>query len=82
MNRRSEAEKAKRAANLFEGKYQMEVLVAYDYRVVQLSEYHFRINNRLDVWPSSKKWWDNKTMRKGEYENLEKFVKKFLPLPN
>lgn len=77
----SKAEKAQRALNLFQGEMELEELVAFDYRVVQYSEYHFRINNRLDVWPSSKKWYDQKTLRKGEYENLSKFVKEFIPLP-
>jgi hypothetical protein len=50
-------------------------LVAYDHEILQLDEgYHFRINGRLDVWPSTKKWYDIKSHAKGEYENLFTFV--------
>lgn len=72
--------KAFKLQNLADGKAALERLVAWDYMVVQLSEYHFRINNRLDVWPSTRKWWDVKTQRKGEYDELESFVKKFIPI--
>lgn len=80
MKRYSAAEKLRRAENLSKGKYDLEVLVSYDYKVEQFSEYHFRINNRLDVWPTSKKYYDQRTMRKGEYDGLEKFVRQFLPM--
>lgn len=69
--------KLTKIANLNAGKEALEVLVAHDYEVYQLSEYHFRINRRLDIWPSSKKWYDLKTTAKGQYEDLEKFVKLF-----
>lgn len=74
----TKAEKEQRALNLFQGEQDLEVLVAFDYKVVQFSEYHFRVNDRLDLWPTSKKWWDSKTMRKGEYDDLVQFVKGFL----
>lgn len=74
--------KLTKIANLNASKEALEVLVAHDYEVYQLSEYHFRINRRLDIWPSSKKWYDLKTMAKGQYEDLEKFVKHFLPYGN
>lgn len=66
--------------NLEKGKEALEILVSWDYAVEQFSEYHFRINSRLDVWPTSKKWYDRKTGRKGEYEELESFVKRYLPI--
>lgn len=71
--------KLAKIANLSAGKDALEILVAYDYDVYQLTEYHFRVNRRLDIWPSSKKWYDLKTMMKGTYDDLEKFVKEFLP---
>jgi len=74
----SEAEKAWKRRNLAKGESALESLVAWDYRVVQFSEYHFRVNERLDVWPSSKKWFDTKTGRKGDYEELVSFVKGYL----
>jgi len=75
----TKAEKAQRALNLSQGEFALERLVAFDYRVSQFSEYHFRVNERLDIWPTSKKYYDQKTMRKGEYDDLEDFVKEFLP---
>ena len=38
------------------------------------SEIHFRINGRLDVWPSTKRFYDTKSHEKGSYDNLERFV--------
>lgn len=70
--------KLTKISNLSAGKEALEILVAYDFEVYQLSDYHFRINNRLDIWPSSKKWYDLKTGMKGEYGDLEKFTKSFL----
>lgn len=71
--------KGKRAQNLKEGESKLEELVAFDYRVVQFSPYHFRVNERLDIWPPRKRWYDHRTHRKGEYTDLVKFVKEFLP---
>lgn len=63
--------------NLSEGEKMLEILVAEDFQVVQFSEYHFRIEGRLDIWPSTRKWYDKKTMRKGSYGNLIPFIRKF-----
>lgn len=68
----------KRAKNLEGGKEALEILVAQDFEVVQLSDYHFRINGRLDVWPSSKKAYDIKSHIKKSYNDLEQFVKQHL----
>lgn len=72
--------KAAKRKNWEEGTEALENLVSYDYEVHSFSDIHFRINRRLDVWPSTKRWYDHKSMRKGEYQNLEAFVKSFLPL--
>lgn len=66
--------------NLTAGEVALENLVSWDYTVKQFSDIHFRINNRLDVWPTTKKYYDHKTFRKGYYEELESFVRKFLPI--
>ena len=65
--------------NLEEGKDALERLVAWDYTVQQFSEIHFRVNGRLDVWPSTKKWWDSRRNVTGVYDELESFVKMYLP---
>jgi len=75
----TESSRRRKRANLSKGEAELEELVAFDYQIVQLSPYHFRINGRLDVWPSSKRWWDRRTFRKGGYDDLVSFVKGFLP---
>lgn len=71
----SPAEKERRMRNLREDETLLEILVAQDFSVVQLSEWHFRINGRLDVWPTSRKFYDRKSYVKGEYTHLEQFAK-------
>jgi len=66
-----------RLKNLRSGEVDLEILVAHDYLVEQLQTYHFRINKRLDVWPSSKVWMDVKTRRKGKYDDLIDFVETY-----
>jgi hypothetical protein len=67
----------KKTRNLIQGKEELEQLVALNFDVVQFAPYHFRINGRLDVWPSTKKWFDRATGRKGSYEILISFVHDF-----
>lgn len=57
----------------------LEQLVAEDYQVHPFSDIHFRINWRLDVWPSTRKYYDTRTHQKGEYRDLKTFVKSHLP---
>lgn len=71
--------KAAKQHNLQSGYEALEKLVAYDYEVHSFTDLHFRINGRLDVWPSTKRWYDKRTHRKGEYDELERFVKEFIP---
>jgi hypothetical protein len=66
-----------RRRNLAQGKEDLEQLVALDFDVVPFSPYHFRINGRLDVWPSSKKWFDKSTGRHNSYDSLIPFVQDF-----
>jgi hypothetical protein len=52
----------------------LDILAALDFRVKQFSPYHFRINERLDVWPSSKSCYDILAHRKQGYTDLARFV--------
>ena len=61
--------------NLKNGAAALENLVAFDFEVHAFSEIHFRINRRLDVWPSTKRWYDLRTHEKGSFIELESFVK-------
>lgn len=62
------------------GTEELDNLVSFDYEVKAFTDIHFRINRRLDVWPSTRSWYDIRTGRKGKYGagGLEKFVKDFL----
>lgn len=67
-------------ANWESGTAALQNLAAWDYEVHPFSDIHFRINRRLDIWPSTKRYYDTKTHQKGDYDNLELFVKRLLPL--
>jgi len=54
-----------------------DVLIARDFKVHQFSEYHWRINDTLDIWPSSKKAYDIKAFVKYTYKDLEEFVMEY-----
>lgn len=60
--------------NLSAAEEAFEILAAYDHDIRQLSPYHFRVNKRLDIWPSSKKAYDLRSHRKFEYDDLVDFV--------
>ena len=64
----------KRKENLSASAEAFEILGAYDHQIVQFSPYHFRVNNRLDVWPSTKKAYDIRSHRKFQYDDLVDFV--------
>lgn len=36
---------------------ELEILEAHDYKILHFSEYHFRINDKLDVWPTARKYF-------------------------
>ena len=72
--------KARKAHNLDEGMEMLEILVAYDFRVVQYSDYHFRVNEQLNIYPSTKTWHDAKSNAKGHYLDLVPFVRDYFNL--
>lgn len=53
---------------------EFDILAAYDHEILQLSHYHFRINRRLDVWPSTQKAYDILSHEKFTYDDLVDFV--------
>lgn len=64
-----------RQFNLTKGYAALEILVANDFSVHPFSDIHFRINNRLDIWPSTKRFYDIRSHRKGIYsDDLTEFV--------
>lgn len=53
-----------------------DILAAYDMHIAQLSEYHFRIDGHLDVWPTSRKAYDIISHRKWDFpsKSIHEFV--------
>ena len=72
--------KAAKKENLIAGEAALQNLVAWGYAVHPFSDVHFRINRRLDVWPSTRRWYDTRSGGRGQYAELESFVKGLLPL--
>ncbi len=57
-----------------------ELCALYGCEIQAFTDIHFRVNGRLDYWPTTKKYYDRKTGRKGAYDELVIFVPKFLNL--
>lgn len=57
---------------------ELEILVAHDFRIHEFSEHHFRINERLDVWPTRRRWYDLKSHQRGFYTSMVELVHNFL----
>jgi hypothetical protein len=66
--------KAQKKRNLEQGEEALDILAALDFRVKQFSPYHYRINDRLDVWPSSKITYDILSKTKEGYNDLVEFT--------
>ena len=52
----------------------LEVLIAYDYQVQRLTQYQYRINGILDIYPVNKRWHDLRNGDRGSYDEMLKFV--------
>lgn len=48
------------------------------YQIKILTPYQFRFNNEIDIYPTNQKYHILKSGKRGEYRNLEKFLKKYL----
>lgn len=53
-----------------------ERLTQLGYDVKMFTEYQFRINGRLDVYPVNRRWHDIKENQRGDYEDIFDFCKK------
>lgn len=74
----SRGNKKLRKLNLSSSEESFEILTAHDHVVQQFSPVHFRIDGRIDVWPSTKKWFDRVTFRRGTYTDLVEFARQHL----
>jgi hypothetical protein len=52
----------------------LEVLIAYDYEVQRLTQYQYRINGVIDIYPVNKRWHDLRNQERGSYGELIQFV--------
>jgi hypothetical protein len=53
-----------------------EILAIKDkgFKIEQKTDYHFRVNDRLDLYPTHNCWHDTKTNRRGGTRNLAEFT--------
>jgi hypothetical protein len=56
----------------------LDILVAYDYQVEPLTEYQYRINGIIDIYPVNKRWHDIRSGERGNYEELVTFIQQRL----
>ena len=54
----------------------IEQLRSKGYTVQKFTDFHFRINNKIDVWPSVGKYWVKGTKVKGRYYDLNSLLEK------
>mgnify|MGYP006921294814 CR=1 FL=1 len=52
-------------------------LVSLGYNVKRFTEYQFRVNDRVDVYPVNRRWHDIKENKRGDYEDIFAFCEKF-----
>lgn len=65
-----------RSKNLNMGKCQLDDLAKeHGWEVRHMTEYQIRINNILDVYPTSKKYCNLRTKIWGQYESYKELVK-------
>lgn len=48
------------------------------YTVEQKTEWHFRVNGRIDLWPIHNRWHDLETNERGGAKDLAIFVKEHI----
>ena len=53
-------------------------LAKQGYEVRMITEFQYRINGALDVYPTNNKWHNIKTGERGTYSQLTRFVKSVL----
>jgi hypothetical protein len=48
---------------------QLDILAAYDYHIIQFSKFHYRIEGRLDFWPTRRSAYDILSRCHGYWED-------------
>lgn len=78
MREYREAQQKRRATRLPKRQQEIEALAQQGYAVKKLTEYQYRINDMIDLYPIHRRWHNIKTGLRGTYHNVELFVKKFI----
>lgn len=61
--------------NLEDAKDAFEILTAFDYDCRKCDEFHFKVNGHLNIYPTTKCFYDEKYHDKGMYDDLVYFVR-------
>jgi hypothetical protein len=48
----------------------LDILAAHDYRVQALTQYQYRINGVIDIYPVNRRWHDLRSGQRGNYNAL------------
>lgn len=67
--------KARKEANFWAD---MKRRLEEKYTVEYLTEYQWRINGVVDIYPTNRKWHDIKKNKRGEYRDMHGFLAKYL----
>jgi len=68
-------QQARRKARLPERTAAILALQWEGYEVEWKSEYHFRVNGRMDLWPIHNRWHDLRTQERGGAPDLADFIR-------
>jgi hypothetical protein len=60
---------------------EIAALAEMGYRVRALTEYQFRVNERLDLFPTRRRYHDIKTQARGRYQNPQAICRTVLGVP-
>lgn len=74
-----QAQKERRAARLPKRQATIERLASEGFKVDKKTEYHYRINGRLDIYPIHHRYHDIVTNKRGTFQAIHSFVHGFFP---
>lgn len=73
-----EIQRDERAARRSDNTESLLALEGLGFQVQPLTEYHFRINGVLDLFPTNRRFHNLRTGQRGSYNDVKAFVKKTL----
>ena len=72
-------EREERAARCATGTLEIEGLSILGYTVRKLSKFHFRLSNRLDLYPTGMRYHFLPTGERGDYADVGEVLRRFMP---